>query len=74
VTSHLVEFHEKRLNASRATSLGRDPLGASGLGIFGRAIVSVGAFQLSLFSFVYSPFSQSSPFFSKIMKLTQIWK
>jgi len=50
----------------------RDPLGASSLGKFGQALVSDGAFQLSVFSFVYSLFAQSSPFFPKILKLTKI--
>jgi len=54
--------------------LERDPLGASGLGEFGRALVNAGVFQLSHFSFIYSPFAQSSPFFSRILKLTQIWE
>jgi len=36
------------------------------------ALVSVDAFQLSLFSFVYFPSAQLSPFFPMIMKLTQI--
>jgi len=35
------------------------------------SLVRVGAFQLSLFSLYYSPFSQTSPFFHKILKLTQ---
>jgi len=35
------------------------------------ALVSVDAFQLSLFGFVYFPFAQSSSFFPKILKLTQ---
>jgi len=56
------------------SSLERDRMGASGLGEFERALVSVGAFQLSLFSFVYSPFAQSSPFFLRVLKLTQIWE
>jgi len=45
-------------------------MGAFGLGEFGRALVSVGAFQLFLFSLVYFPFAQSSPFFPRILKLT----
>ena len=48
----------------RLSLLGRDPLGASDLGKFEQAWVSVGAFQLSLFSFVYSPFVLSSLLFS----------
>jgi len=33
-------------------------------------LVSVDAFQLSLFSFVYFPFAQSSPFSPRFLKLT----
>jgi len=66
------QFHEKRYNVIVAILLGRDPLGAFGLGEFGRALVSVGAFQLSLSSFVYSLFAQSSQFFPRILKLTEI--
>jgi len=33
-----------------------------------------GAFQLSLFSFVYFLFTQLSSLFPKILKLTQIWE
>jgi len=51
-----------------------NPLVASGLGEFGRALMSFGAFQLSFFSFVYSSFAQPSPFFPRILKLTQIWE
>jgi len=43
----------------------------SGLGEFGRAWVNVDAFQLSLVGFIYFPSAQSSPFFPRIMKLTQ---
>jgi len=49
-------------------------LGAFGLGEFGRAWVSAGAFQLSPFSFLYSSFALSSPFFPRILKLRQIWE
>jgi len=56
------------------SSLEQDPLVTSGLGEFGRALVGASAFQLSLFSFVYSPFAQSYPFFPGILKLTQIWE
>jgi len=45
-------------------------MGTSGLSELGRALVSVGALQLSLLNFVYSPFALSSPFFHKILKLT----
>jgi len=45
--AHLGEFHEKRSNITRAISLGQDPLEASGLGEFGRALVSASPFQLS---------------------------
>jgi len=37
-------------------------------------LASVDAFQLSLFSFVYFPLVQLSPFFPRILKLTQIWE
>jgi len=71
--------NEKRPNVIRATwarlsLLERDPLVAFSIGEFGRALVSVGAFKLSFFSFVYSPFAQSSPIFPIILKLTQIWE
>jgi len=46
----------------------------SRLGEIELACASAGAFQLSLFIFIYSPFALSSPFFSKIPKLTQIWE
>jgi len=61
------------LEHSRLGKIEQDPLGACGLGEFGRALVSVGAFQLSHFSFVYSFFAQSSSFFPKILKLIQFW-
>jgi len=35
------------------------------------ALVSVDAFQLSLFNFVYFPFAQLSPFSPRILKLSQ---
>jgi len=54
---------EIELSWARLSSLEQDSLVASGLGEFGRALVSVGTFQLSLFSFVYSPLAQSYPFF-----------
>ena len=40
----------------------------------GQVWVSAGAFQLSLFSFVYSAFPLSSPFFPRTLKLIQIWE
>jgi len=54
---------------ARLSSLERDSLVVSG---FGKFWASAGVFQLSLFNFVYSPFAQSSSFFPKIMKLTQV--
>jgi len=74
MTSRLGELHGKRPNITGVISLWRDPLGASDLGEFGRAWVSVGAFQLSLFSFVYSLFSLSSLVFPRILRLIQIWE
>jgi len=69
-----VQRYWSNLVWARLSSFKRDSLGVSGLGEFRRALVSIGAFQLFLFSFVYSPFVQSSPFFPRILKLTQIWE
>jgi len=61
------EHHWSDLAWARLGSLGRDPLELL-------AWVSVGALQLSLFSFVYSLFTLLFSFFPKILKLTQIWE
>jgi len=58
----------------RLSSLEQDALVVCGLREFGQVLVSAGTFQLSVFSFVYSPFAQSSLFFPRILKLTQIWE
>jgi len=64
----------KTVNVTGVISLGRDwaRLDENCWGLL--AWASAGAVQLSRFSFDYSAFALSSPFFPIFLKLTQIWE